>query len=171
MGPPPFFDASLPACHGLWTPADLPLLAKADGRVLPSGAFIPSASATRAFSKLFPPFRVCGHPYGLQDALSTLRPSCSPCLGPRLRHGRQTRYGRAASPYPTGTFTLSETPSLLGARTPGMSRALLRVGSMPWFGSHAHCRPPLPTTYPPLLPLSYQETGSAVSVRKARLGW
>src|SRR5919108_5636067 len=23
MGPPKFFDVSLPACHGLWTPADL----------------------------------------------------------------------------------------------------------------------------------------------------
>jgi hypothetical protein len=29
MGPPKFFDASLPACHGLWTPTDLSLLAKA----------------------------------------------------------------------------------------------------------------------------------------------
>ena len=27
LGPPKFFDASLPACHGLRTPADLPLLA------------------------------------------------------------------------------------------------------------------------------------------------
>src|SRR5262245_2470451 len=45
LGPPKFFDASLPACHGLRTPADLPLLASADGRVLPSGAFKPSASA------------------------------------------------------------------------------------------------------------------------------
>jgi len=38
LGPPTFFDASLPACHGLRTPADLPLLANADGDVLPSGA-------------------------------------------------------------------------------------------------------------------------------------
>ena len=45
LGPPKFFDASLPACHGLRTPADLPLLANPDGRVLPSGAFKPSASA------------------------------------------------------------------------------------------------------------------------------
>ena len=27
MGPPGFSDASLPACHGLWTPADLHILA------------------------------------------------------------------------------------------------------------------------------------------------
>src|SRR5215475_15979885 len=49
LGPPKFFDVSLPACHGLRTPADLPLLAMPDGRVLPSGAFKPSASATSLF--------------------------------------------------------------------------------------------------------------------------
>ena len=36
MGPPKFFDVSLPACHGLWTPADLHILAKSDDLVLPS---------------------------------------------------------------------------------------------------------------------------------------
>ena len=36
MGPPKFFDVSLPACHGLRTPVDLPILALADGLVLPS---------------------------------------------------------------------------------------------------------------------------------------
>src|SRR6266702_1048203 len=65
-----------------------------------------------AMSKLYQHFRVRGHPYGLQDALSTLRPSCSPGSRPRLRHGRKTRYGWVASPSPTGTFTLQETPSL-----------------------------------------------------------
>src|SRR5215475_11638077 len=45
LGPPKFFDASLPACHGLRTPADRPYLAIPAGRVLPSGAFKPSASA------------------------------------------------------------------------------------------------------------------------------
>ena len=29
----------------------------------------------------------------------------------RLRHGRKTRYGWVASPYPTGTFTPQDTPS------------------------------------------------------------
>ena len=47
------------------------------GIVLPSGALKPSASAI-AMSKLSQHFRVRGHPCGLQDALSTLRPSCSP---------------------------------------------------------------------------------------------
>jgi hypothetical protein len=77
LGPPTFFDISLPACHGLRTPADLHHLAKSGALVLPSGAFKPSASAL-AISKLYQHFRVRGHPYGLQDALSTLRPSCSP---------------------------------------------------------------------------------------------
>src|SRR6266571_2090268 len=66
----------------------------------------------QAFSKLYQHFRVRGHPYGLQDTLSTLRPSCSSCVRPRLRHGRKTRYGWVARPYPTRTFTLQETPSL-----------------------------------------------------------
>src|SRR5262249_12579620 len=65
----------------------------------------------KALSKLYQPFRVRGHPCGLQDSLSTLRPSCSPRVPPRLRHGRKTRYGWVARPYPTGTCTLQETPS------------------------------------------------------------
>src|SRR5215475_8421105 len=36
LGPPKFFDASLPACHGLRTPADLSTLANTGGLVLPS---------------------------------------------------------------------------------------------------------------------------------------
>jgi hypothetical protein len=49
LGSPKFFDASLPACHGLRTPADLHRLAIPVVRVLPSGAFKPSASATSLF--------------------------------------------------------------------------------------------------------------------------
>jgi hypothetical protein len=109
LGLPKFFDASLPACHGLWTPADLPLLAMSVGRVLPSGALKPSASATSLFEAV----------PALQGARSPLRPTgyavyASPILftvSPRLRHGRKTRYGWVASPYPTGTFTLQEMPS------------------------------------------------------------
>jgi hypothetical protein len=77
LGLPKFFAVSLPACHGLRTPADLHILAKSVALMLPSGALKPSASAI-AMSKLYQHFRVRGHPYGLQDALSTLRPSCSP---------------------------------------------------------------------------------------------
>ena len=110
LGLPTFFDSSLPACHGLRTPADLHNLAKSVALMLPSGAFKPSASAI-AMSKLYQHFRVRGHPCGLQDTLSTLRPSCAPRVQPRLRHGRTTRYGWVARPYPAGTLTLQETPS------------------------------------------------------------
>ena len=141
LGLPKFFDASLPACHGLRTPADLPLLANPDGRVLPSGAFTPSASAI-AISKLYQHFRGRGPPCGLQDALSTLRPSCSPGSRPRLCHGRKTRYGWVANPYPTRTFTLQETPSFswrdnATRQAPpiaGAERRLLAVACKRWFG-------------------------------------
>ena len=120
LGPPKFFDVSLPACHGLRTPADLPILAMRMVLCCLRCALKPSASATSAISKLYQHFRGHGSPCGLQDALSTLRPSCSPPS--RLRHGRKTRYGWVATPYPTGTFTLQETPSFLGAITPGFRR-------------------------------------------------
>ena len=66
----------------------------------------------------------------LQGTRLPLRPPgysvyASPILftvSPRLRHGRKTRYGWMANPYPSGTFTLQETPSFLGAKTPGVSR-------------------------------------------------
>src|SRR6266516_5139263 len=44
-------DVSLPACHGLRTPADLLILAISDDVVLPSGPLRPSASATTPISK------------------------------------------------------------------------------------------------------------------------
>jgi len=122
-----FFDVSLPACHGLRTPADLHNLAKSVALMLPSGALKPSASAI-AMSKLYQHFRVRGHPYGLQDTLSTLRPSCSSCVRPRLRLGRKTRYGWVASPSPTRTFTLQETPSLSWHDNAG-AQLLLEAGA------------------------------------------
>ncbi len=65
LGLPEFSDASLPACHGLWTPADLHILAKTDASVLPfplSAGLKPSASAI-GISKLYQHFRVRDHPY------------------------------------------------------------------------------------------------------------
>jgi len=111
LGSPKFFNASLPACHGLRTPADLHLLAHTAVRVWPSGAFKPSASATSHVEAV----------PALQGARSPLRPpgysvDASPILftiSPRLRHGRKTRYGRMASPYPTGTFTLQDALSFI----------------------------------------------------------
>ena len=68
LGLPTFFDVSLPACHGLRTPADLHLLATTDVLVLPSGALHPSASATSHFEAV----------PALQGARSPLRPTgCS----------------------------------------------------------------------------------------------
>jgi hypothetical protein len=64
LGPPKCFDASRPACHGLRTPADLPFLALPDGRVWPSGAFRPSASAMSLVDAV----------PALQGARSPLRP-------------------------------------------------------------------------------------------------
>ena len=122
-----FFDVSLPACHGLRTPADRPNLATSVARMVPAGAFKPSASAM-AMSKLSQHCRVRGHPYGLQETLSTLRPSCSPRVQPRLRHGRKTRYGWVARPYPTGTYTLQETPSFSWRDNAGR-QARLKAGA------------------------------------------
>ena len=111
MGLPEFYSTSLPACHGLWTPADLHILANADDLVLPSVSVKTLGVRNKLMSKLYQHFRVRGHPYGLQDSLSTLRPSCSPWLRPRLRHGRKTRYGWVASPCPTGTSTPQDATS------------------------------------------------------------
>jgi hypothetical protein len=66
-----------------------------------SGSLRPSSSATSLSRSCASPKGERGFPYGLQDSLSTLRLSCSPL--PRLHHRRKTRYGRVASPYPTGT--------------------------------------------------------------------
>ena len=111
LGSPTFFDASLPACHGLRTPADLSILAKTEARVLPSVCVKTLGVRNKRLFEAVP---------ALQGARSPLRPpgyavDASPILfavSPRLRHGRKTRYGWVASPYPTGTFTLQETPSL-----------------------------------------------------------
>lgn len=63
----------------------------------------------KLISKRYQQVRERDLPYGLPDALCTLAPSCSQVTP--LRHGTNTRYGRAANPYPTGTFTRQETPS------------------------------------------------------------
>jgi hypothetical protein len=78
--------------------------------VLTSGTLKPSPSATSLS-------RSCTSTSG---CASPLRPTgCSVYASPvlfaafrRLRHRRKTRYGWVASPYPTGTFTPQEAPSL-----------------------------------------------------------
>jgi len=72
-------------------------------------------------SKLYQHCRVRGHPYGLQDSLSTLRPSCSPCL-----HGSAMDARRATGGWLTltrqGLSPCKRRQAFLGAITPGVSR-------------------------------------------------
>ena len=74
MGLPKFFDVSLPACHGLRTPADLHILALSDASVLPSVYVKTLGIRNKLISKLYQHFRERGLPYGLQDSLCTLTP-------------------------------------------------------------------------------------------------
>ena len=62
-------------------------------------------------------FRDCGLSYGLRDSLCTLQPFRSALISPP--HGCNTRYEWLVSPYSTGTFTQSETPSFAW-RTSGL---------------------------------------------------
>jgi hypothetical protein len=79
-GLPGFFNISLPACHGLRTPADLHILAISDASVLPSVYVKTLGIRNKLISKLYQHFRERDLPYGLQDSLPTLSPSCSPRL-------------------------------------------------------------------------------------------
>src|SRR5262249_28970036 len=127
------------------------------GCVWPAGAFKPSASA-RALATLSQHCRGRGPPCGLQDTLSTLRPSCAPCVSSRLRHGRKTRYGRVARPDPTGTCTLPETPSFAWRENAGpqappratatQERRLLAVACRPMLGWEARSPWPQPCAAP-----------------------
>jgi hypothetical protein len=76
VGPPKCFDASLPACHGLRTPADLPLLANTDGLVLPSVCVKTLGVRSQ---------RLCEAVPALQGARSPLRPpGCAVDASPLL---------------------------------------------------------------------------------------
>jgi hypothetical protein len=107
---PEFSNASLPVCHGLWTPVDLHTLANPGALVLPS-VYVKTLGV-RDYSS-----RSCTSTSG---CASPLRPTgCSVYASPglflafqRLRHRRKTRYGWVANPYPTGTSTPQEAPSL-----------------------------------------------------------
>ncbi len=108
---------SLPACHGLWTPADLHH--PRHYRMISCCLRItlnPRHPQPTPLSKLYQHFRRRGSPYGLRDSLSTLHLSCPPQSSP-LRQRRKTRYGWMASPYPTGTFTLLDAPSFAWRET------------------------------------------------------
>jgi len=108
-GLPEFSNVSLPVCHGLRTPADLHILANSDASVLPSV----NVKTLGVRNHLF---RSCTSTSGSATSPTAYRILCVrlPRLCSRvtpLRDGINTRYGRVANPYPTGTSTPQETPS------------------------------------------------------------
>lgn len=74
MGLPKFLNTSLPACHGLKTPADLHILAITDVLVLPSVNLKPLGIRLLGHLEVYQHFRVRNYPCGLQNPLSTLCP-------------------------------------------------------------------------------------------------
>ncbi len=103
MGLPGFYNVSLPVCHGLRTPADLHTLANPGASVLPSVYVKTLGIRNKLISKLYQRFRERDLPYGLQDSLSTLSPSCSQPFGysamdPRLDTGGWLTLSRQGLP-------------------------------------------------------------------------
>ena len=133
---PTFFNVSLPACHGLRTPADHTPPCQGGGVRVAFGGVqtlgirdspveaVPALQGTRL------PLRPPGYTVDASPILFA--------VSPRLRHGRKTRYGWVATPYPTGTFTLLETPSFSwrcnarAQRRVDESAAALHSGSFFW---------------------------------------
>ena len=64
------------------------------------------------FSGLYQTSGRCGLPYGLHGSLCTLQTFRSTRLSTRLLRACNTRYGWLVRPYPAGTRTLQEAPSL-----------------------------------------------------------
>jgi hypothetical protein len=62
MGPPMFFAVALPACRGLWTAADLHLLANSAALVWPSVSVTTLGIRSKLISKPYQHCRVRGHP-------------------------------------------------------------------------------------------------------------
>lgn len=92
-------------------------------------------------------FRVRDHPYGLQDSLPTLNPSCSLHLFIQLRHGSKARYGWVANPSRNSLLS----SSLQGLSPCKIRRALLgtitteiRLGPM----NLPRLAPPFPFPFP-----------------------
>ena len=145
VGLPKFSHASLPACHGLSTPADLPTLA-----ILQTGVLVLPSVGVEPLGVRYLKFRSCTSTSGRAGTPTAYRILCLRfaqlvrslflTLLSLLRTGRKTRYGWLARPYPAGTFTLQETPSFLGAidgRDAGYPAPPVRTRtcSFPAFGS------------------------------------
>jgi hypothetical protein len=109
-GPPKFSNASLPACHSLRTPADFHMLALTHVSCWLRDTLRPSPSTTHSFrsSTSFQGTRLPLRPAEFSVYASPVLFGYSFCL----RHRRNTRYGWVASPYPTGTRTRQDAPSL-----------------------------------------------------------
>ena len=108
-------NISLHTCHALRGPRQtLRSLSFIGFFVLASGPLTPSPSALSSITGLYQDFRECGLPCGLRGSLCTLQLFRSVV---DLLHNCNTRYGWLVRPYPAGTLTLQETPSLLGALT------------------------------------------------------
>ena len=89
MGLPEFYNVSLSACHGLWTPADLRIQANLDGIVLPSVNVKTLGIRDKPISKLYQHLRERDLPCGLQNSLCTLHLFCSSQLNetpPQAQH-------------------------------------------------------------------------------------
>ena len=121
LGPPTFFDISLPACHGLRTPAGtFPSSPNTVILCCLRCTLKPSASATSAFSKLYQHFRGHGSPCGLQDLCLRFAHLVRRCLHGSAMDARLDTVG--SSPLPDRDFHPARTPSFLGAITLGLSR-------------------------------------------------
>jgi hypothetical protein len=114
-GLPEFSDASLPACHGLMTPADIHALAL-DARFMLASRSLTLSPSAGYVSRSCPDLN--RRTSGSAISPTAYRILCVrlPCkfvrgLRTKLRSRTNTRYGWVASPYPTGTFTRQETPS------------------------------------------------------------
>ncbi len=92
----------------------------------------PSASATTHFEAV-PALQGARHPYGLQNSLSTLRPSCSPPFGDSATDARLDTGGWLALTR-RGLAPRKKRRAYLGAITFKLSRRRSTVGCSAWLG-------------------------------------
>jgi hypothetical protein len=115
MGPPKFFDDSLPTCHSLRTPADLHILTMTDASVLASVIVKTLAICNNLISKLY---QLSGHtvvPMAYRMLCVRFTHLVRRLLDSAMRATLDT--GGWLALFPSRTFTRRDTPSLLGART------------------------------------------------------
>lgn len=112
-GLPGSLTTSLPACHGLRTPADLSIQAITDGLVLSSVHVKTLDVRAISISKLYQHFRVHGHPYGLPGFPVYASPVLFvPPFFLNSATGATLGTGGWLTLYPTGTSTPQDVPDL-----------------------------------------------------------